>query len=278
MAGHVANNPDFDLTVWNRTAEKASRFGAATGAKVAASPAEAAHGARILITCLPTSREVEQVLEAADPQPGTLVIDCTSGDPETSRRLEKNLAERSVDFIDAPVSGGVIGAEAGTLTVMCGGNENTFDRALPVLKSFGAKVVLCGPVGAGHALKAVNNALLATHIVSLAEGLEALAKSGVNPQLALDIINSSSGRSNTSENLFPQRVVNGAFPRTFKLALLDKDVRIAVEFASQSGVDAQVLKLVSDIYAIAHRQMGEEVDHVEIARLICPSVPGMTTS
>src|SRR5207245_7782345 len=108
-----------------------------------------------------------------------------------------------------------------------GGDTTVFERVRPVIEAFGKKIVHAGPVGSGDALKAVNNALLAVHILSAAEGLAILAKAGVDPKVALDVINASSGRSNTSENLIPQRVITRAFPRTFRLELLEKDIGIA---------------------------------------------------
>ena len=164
IALHLAK-PPFSLTVWNRTAERARAFGAETGARVATSPADAARGADVVITCLPTSREVESLLDGDDGllagiADGVLFIDCTSGDPATSKRIAGRLSARSVAFMDAPVSGGVSGAQQGTLTVMCGADEATLERARPVLEAFGKKVVLCGPIGSGDAVKAVNQALL----------------------------------------------------------------------------------------------------------------------
>jgi 3-hydroxyisobutyrate dehydrogenase len=271
MARHVAAR--HDLTVWNRTAEKAQAFVAAHGGTIAATPAEAARGAAIVITCLPTSREVEALLDGPDGllagmADGTLLADCTSGDPTTSRRIAARLAERDIAFVDAPVSGGTSGAEAGTLTVMCGGSEEAFARARPALEAFGKKIVLVGPVGAGHALKAVNNALLAVHIWSAAEGLAALAKAGVKPSAALDVINASSGRSNTSENLVPQRVVTRAFPRTFRLALLEKDVAIAADFLREQRVPSAVIQQVAELFRLARHELGEEADHVEAVQLV----------
>ena len=271
MAGHLAGS--FDLTVWNRTAAKAKAFAQASRAVVAGTPRECVAGADVVITCLPTSLEVEGLLDGPSElwsgiAPGTLFIDCTSGDPASSRRIALRLAERDVAFLDAPVSGGTSGAVNGSLTVMCGGDEATFARALPVLQAFGKKIVRVGPVGAGHALKAVNNALLAVHIWSAAEGLAALAKAGVTPSAALDVINASSGRSNTSENLFPQRVVTGAFPRTFKLALLEKDVAIAAGFLREQGVPSPVIQHVAELFRLARRELGEEADHVEAARVV----------
>ncbi len=138
----------------------------------------------------------------------------------------------------------------------------------PVLERFGEKIVHCGGVGAGDAVKAVNNALLAAHIWCTAEGLAALAKFGVDPTAALDVINSSSGRSNSSLNLFPERVLSRAFPRTFRLALLDKDVAIAADLARAERVPSPLLQLTAELVRLAHASLGEEADHVEAVRLV----------
>lgn len=271
MAKHLASR--FDLVVWNRTAEKAEAFAKSHAARVATTPREAAHGADIVITCLPTSREVEDLLNGTDGlmaglSKGAVLVDCTSGDPATSRRIADRLADQAIAFMDAPVSGGTSGAEGGTLTVMCGGDQATFDRVSPVLRAFGSKVVLVGPVGAGHALKAVNNALLAVHIWSVAEGLAALTKAGVRPSAALEVINASSGRSNASENLIPQRVLTRAFPRTFRLALLEKDVAIAADFLRSQRVPSSMIQQIAELFRAARGELGEDVDHVEAVRIV----------
>jgi 3-hydroxyisobutyrate dehydrogenase len=173
-----------------------------------------------------------------------------------------------VGFVDAPVSGGVVGAERGALTVMVGGDAALVDRARPVLAAFGQKIVHCGPVGTGDALKAVNNALLATALWATAEGLAALERAGVRADVALDVINASSGRSNASENLFPDRVLTRAFPRTFRLALLDKDVGIAAGVAREQRVTAPLLQLTAELFRLAHAELGPEADHVEAARVV----------
>lgn len=272
MARHLAV-PPFSLAVWNRTAGVASTLAAGTSARHATSPADAARGADVVITCLPTSREVEALLDGDDGlqgamQRGSVLVDCTSGDPASSRLIASRLALRGVAFVDAPVSGGVSGAERGALTVMCGGSADDLARVRPVLERFGEKIVHCGDVGAGHAVKAINQAMLAVHIWSLSEGLAALARAGVNVATALDVINASSGRSNTSMNLFPERVLTRAFPRTFKLALLDKDARIAAGFAREHGVPSPMLQLASELMRTGHAVLGEEADHVEAVRLV----------
>jgi 3-hydroxyisobutyrate dehydrogenase len=272
MARHLASGA-FDCVVWNRTGARAEAFGVTHGVRVAATPAEAGRERDIVVTCLPTSRDVASLLDGPDGllatlAPGATLLDCTSGDPATSRQIAARLAERGIRFVDAPVSGGVNGAEAGTLTVMCGGDAADVAHVRPVLEAFGQRIVHAGPTGAGHALKAVNNALLALHIWGAAEGLAALAKSGVRPDLALEVINASSGRANASENLFPQRVLTGAFPRTFRAALLDKDVGIAADLARDAQVPSPLLQLIAELWRMAHRELGEEADHVEAVRVV----------
>lgn len=272
MAEHLAL-PSFELTVWNRTRAKADKFAASHSASVAATPAEAVRGAEIVVTCLPSSREVGEVLQGPGGilealETGAILIDCTSGDPAASREFAVTLGSRGAFFMDAPVSGGVVGAKAGTLTVMCGGEPAVVERARPVLEAFGKKIVLCGPVGSGHAVKAVSNALLAVHVWSTAEALAALKRIGVSAAIALDVINASAGRSNASQNLFPERVLTRAFPRTFRLALLDKDIGIATKLAAEAGAPVPLLDLAARLIHEARIELGEEADHVEAVKVV----------
>lgn len=261
----------FPLTVWNRTADRAAAFAREAGARHATAAADAVTNAHVVVTCLSTSADVDGVLDpkvVAAMSPGALVLDCTSGDPATSRRLALRLQDRGIGFVDAPVSGGVKGAEEGTLTVMCGGDATDLARARPVIEAFGKKIVHCGPVGAGDAVKAANQALLALTIFGTGEVLVALQKLGVSPATALDVINASSGRSNASMNLFPERVLTRAFPRTFRLALMDKDVRIAAQIARDERVPSPLTQLAADLCTLARRELGEEADHVEAVQVI----------
>lgn len=272
MARRIAE-AGFELAVWNRSPEKSAELERVAPVRVAANPADAARGASVVITCLPTSAEVESVAFGSDGlastmASGAILVDCTSGDPHASRSIAQRLAAKGVDFVDAPVSGGVVGAEAGRLTVMCGGSAGVLDRARPVMEAFGTKIVLCGPTGAGHSIKALSNALLAIHLWSTGEVLVAAAKMGVEPSIALDVINGSAGRSNSSENLIPQRVLTRKFPRTFKLALLDKDVRIAESIAHEAGIPAKFIELAHELFARAHSELGDDVDHTEAITLL----------
>ncbi len=256
-----------ELTVWNRTAARAREFTAAHRATAAATPREAAAGAEAVLTCLPTSRDVEGLLDGPDGLEaglarGSLFLDCTSGDGATSRRLAARLAARGVDFADAPVSGGTNGAEAGTLTVMVGAEARVFERAVPLLRAFGARILHLGPVGAGDAMKAVNNALLAANILALAEGLVGLVRAGVPPRVAVETLNVSSGRSFVSESLVPERVLTGRWPVTFRLALLDKDVGIALDLLRDLGLAAPVLERAGETLHAARLRLGEAADYL----------------
>jgi 3-hydroxyisobutyrate dehydrogenase len=273
IAHHIAASAH-TLVVWNRTAAKATEFAEShRGVAVAESPAAAVEECDVVITCLPSSVEVEELLHRTDGmlsslKMGSILLDCTSGDPETSRDIAAELASRGVDFVDAPVSGGTIAAVEARLTVMCGGSKDAFSRVKPIIELFGKKIVYCGPVGAGHTVKAVNQALLAVHILATAEALVAAGKAGVNPAVALEVINASSGRSNSSENLIPARALTREFPRTFRLALLDKDIDIAARLAESVGVSAPIIELAARLTHEAREMLGEEVDHVEAVRLV----------
>jgi 3-hydroxyisobutyrate dehydrogenase len=271
MAAHLAER--WPLTVYNRTAQTAAEFAARHSARMAATPREAALEADVVVTCVPTSREVESMLDgsnglAAGLRRGALFLDCTSGDPASSRRIAERLARQEVAFADAPVSGGTNGAEAGTLTIMVGGAPETFRRALPILSAFGSRIEHMGPVGTGHAMKAINNALLAVNILAVGEGLAALVRAGVAPRTAVEVLNASSGRSFVSESLVPERVLTGGWPRTFRLALLEKDVGIARSLLQDVRVPGPTLELAGHMLAQARAQLGDQADYMEAIRWI----------
>ncbi|MDH5282597.1 MAG: NAD(P)-dependent oxidoreductase [Gemmatimonadota bacterium] len=270
MATHVARA--FDLCVWNRTGERAQDFARGQGCRSAPTPRAAVEGAEVVIACLPTSGEVFGILEGTDGAAaglsrGALFLDCTSGSPEGARRLAARLADLGVAYAGCPVSGGTNGATAGTLAVMVGADPAVFERAQPILALFGKRIEHLGPVGTGSALKAVNNALLAANILTFGEGFAALASAGLPVRRALDVINVSSGRSFVTEVLAPERILTGAFPQTFRLALLEKDVGIAVEFLAAEGLEAPVLRQVREVMLKTRALLGEEADYLEAVRL-----------
>jgi 3-hydroxyisobutyrate dehydrogenase len=151
---------------------------------------------------------------------------------------------------------------------MLGGDAPVIERVRPILEAVGKTIVHCGPIGAGDAVKSVNNALMAVNLWAAAEGLVALRKAGVPSAVALQVINASSGRSNASMNLIPERVLTRDFPRTFRLALLDKDVGIAAQVARTHRAPAPLLQLTAELMRIAHHQLGEEADHSEMVKVV----------
>lgn len=269
MAGRLAER--HTLAVWNRTRSRAEAFAEAHTARAAASPRDAVTGAEVVVTCLPTSRELESLLDGPDGiiaglAGGALVVDCTSGDPASSRRIAGRLAEVGVAFADAPVSGGPPAAAAGALTVMIGAAPDVFPRARDAVAAFGKRIEHVGPVGAGDALKSVNNALLAVNILAAAEGFTALVKAGVPAGKAVEVVNASSGRSFVTEALLPERVLSGAWPRLFRLALLDKDVGIALGVLEGAGVAGPLLARARDLTAQLRAELGDEADYLDPIR------------
>ena len=168
-------------------------------------------------------------------------------------------------FVDAPVSGGPPLAAAGKLTVMCGGTEADVERARAIIAPFASKVVRMGPVGAGHAMKAVNNALLAVNILAVAEGLVVLAKSGISPRDAVEVLNASSGRSFVSESLVPERVLTRTWPR-ISSGVAGEGHGIAADLASAMQTDDPVLAHAREQYRYLRRELGENADYLDPMR------------
>ncbi len=267
MAGHLAKK--YETLVWNRTFARALAHAKEFGSRAVELPEVAEAG--MLFTCLPTSQEVDELARRLLPflRPGTLWVDHTSGEPERARQTAHLLQEKGVSYLDACLSGGVAGAIQARATVMAGGSEADFARARPVMEAYAARIVHVGPLGSGHAVKAVNNALLAVNLWALSEGMVALVQQGVDAGLALEVINASSGRSNVSENLFGQRVVSRQFPNTFALGLLAKDVGICVKVLEAAGTPAPMLRQLREFFEIARREVGSaEVDHTAVAQLL----------
>lgn len=266
MAGHLARQAP--TTVWNRTASRAVDHAARFGSLAVSELTEIAR-CDVIFSCLPTSQETEQILQALLPhlQEGQLWIDCTSGVPAMAEAQAAALAQVGVRFVDAPVSGGTSGAAAGGLTAMLGGGEQDAAEASQHLH-FAAKVVHVGPVGSGFAVKAANNALLAAALLSSAEALAILKAHGVSLPAALEVINSSSGRSNATENLVAQRVFSREFPPTFALGLLAKDVGIAFELAATHKNSTPFLALMSALLNGAVATEGASSDHTALFKTV----------
>ena len=267
MARHLAKG--HDVTVWNRTAAKAERHAKENGTTLAPD-LESCADAAVIITMLPTSKEVDEVVYRLLPhvKAGTLWIDATSGDPNVSRSTADRLAGKSVDFVDAPVTGAIVGAENATLTIMIGGTAEDFERAREILKVCGKTIIHVGQVGAGHAIKVLTNSIMGATIWITAECLLMAKQFGIDMKTALAVTNAGSGRSNASENLLPTRLVDGKWPLVFKLALHDKDIRIAAALAHQQHGSTPMLALTSQLFTSALNQLGPEADYIEVAKIV----------
>jgi len=231
---------------------------------------EAAKGAHTLITMLPDGNAVrEAVLEALPALPsGAIVVDMSSSDPMGTRALGTALASKNVSLIDAPVSGAVMGARNASLAIMAGGDKAAFRKVLPVLQALGKDIVHVGSLGAGHAVKALNNYLGAAGTVAGFEALLIARAFGLDPDPMLQAINASTGRNYTTERKIPRQILTGAFASGFKLALMAKDVGIAAALARDLGVATPYLEETLRLWRGAVKGLPKQADHTEIYRYL----------
>jgi len=240
------------------------------GGQAADSAAAAVDGANVVILMLPNSDIVESVL--AEPalfdtlvSNSPLIVDMSSSEPLRTRALAERLATHALTLIDAPVSGGVSGANAGTLTIMVGGSDEDATAIAPVLDVLG-RTVHAGAVGSGHAAKALNNLLSATHLWITSEAVLAGERFGIEPSVLLSIFNGSSGRSGSTENKWPNFILDESYDSGFGLRLMLKDMKIAVGLADQVGVPTRLGVDAVDLWARVAEDYPANADHTEVAR------------
>lgn len=248
MAAHLPQHFD-KVFVWNRNFSRAEQH-QLQYQSTAVSLAQAVQ-ADVIISCLPTSDQVDEILAQVHPKAGAIWIDCTSGVPAQARLQRERLQQHNVAFLDAPVSGQTVGAENATLTFMVGGELEAFQRARPVMQVLGKLIQHVGESGSGFAVKAVNNMMMAVHLCAAAEGFSTLKAHGVNLSQALDCINASSGKSFITENILPQRILNRSFPLTFSLELLAKDTGISADLVRSAQLSAPVSGLTHSLIEAA---------------------------
>lgn len=265
MASHLSKACS-DVRVWNRTFDKAEQH--AQQFDTQAVTLEQAVQADIIFSCLPTSRQVEQMIAQASPKSGAIWVDCTSGEPDSAKKLAELLKKQNVDYLDAPVSGQTIGAEKGTLTVMVGGDPEALARAYPVIDTFAGCIEHVGASGAGFAVKSINNSLMAVNLWSLSEGMCVLKAQQVDVEAALRCINTSSGQSGISQNIFAQRILSQQFPLTFALNLLAKDAKIATNLAQQNNTVTPILQMTQQLFCAASRSLPIDSDFSASAKVL----------
>lgn len=236
------------------------------GSGTCRSPAEAATGARMLITMVPDGKAVRQAVLAALPglARGSIVIDMSSSDPDTTRELGKVLAKRGVAMLDSPVSGAKAKAKDGTLALMVGGDPKVLRKARPVLLTMGSEIFPTGALGSGHAVKALNNYLGAVGTIAGFEALLIGDAYGLDTRVMIAAINSSTGKNSTTERKIPQQVFTGAFNSGFLLYLMRKDVGIAAGIARKVKVAAPYLERTHRIWRDAERKLKPRADHTEL--------------
>jgi 3-hydroxyisobutyrate dehydrogenase len=266
MAANLAA-AGFPLVIRDSDAETQRRFIAEHGGEPGDSP-QAFAGATVVVTMLPDGNAVREAVLAwrggiaSALSPGSVILDMSSADPVGTQKLAADLAPAGIRVVDAPVSGGIARAETGTLSLMVGGqDEDAFAVARPVLEVLGERIFRTGPLGSGHAMKALNNFIGATAYTAAAEALAIGKEFGLDPAVMLDVVNASTGRSFNSEVVFKNDVITGRYGTGFALGLLAKDVGIAAGLAESVGVPAPALELVRRRWAEAADGLGFAADH-----------------
>ena len=258
----------FPLTVWNRTAAKSQKL-AAQGASVADSPRDVASQVDVLFTIVSDPPALEEVLWGKEGalcalKKGTVLVDSSTVSPALARRMSKACADQSVDFLDAPVTGGTWGAEKGELVFMIGGKKETLDRVEPVLQAVGKRFFLLGPNGAGQTVKLAMNLILALEVQALAEGLELVTSSGVEPSKLLEVLQSSMGRAPVLDVKAPV-MLKRDFTPSFPLRLMHKDIRLAMELAKENGIELPAGAAAYQAYSAVKAAAKSDVDYAAIA-------------
>jgi 3-hydroxyisobutyrate dehydrogenase len=252
------------LHVFDLDPQAVARLSAA-GATPCASAREVGGVCDVVLTCLQTSAQVRALLFGPDGlaeglAPGAIVIDQTTGDAFETRSLHAELGTRGIHFIDAPVSGGPPGAEAGTIAIMAGASPDLFGRIEPVLRDISSNVFHVGDVGAGHVMKVVNNLLAAAQRAMTHEAMCLAARNGVEPATAVEVLQRGSGQNYTLSNTYPRHILPGRMFQGFTLSLMHKDVSLANDLASKSGVPMFFGAMVREHYQAAINAFGAGSD------------------
>lgn len=252
MAGHLARH-GHEVTVWNRDPIKSARWAAQHAGRVASSPADAAGDADLVFTCVGNDDDVRAVTTTAAGvipamKQGAILVDHTTASAELARELDAACRARGLGFLDAPVSGGQPGAENGQLTIMCGGSENDFTRAEPVLRHYAKTCILMGPAGSGQLTKMVNQICVAGVIAGLAEGMAFGENAGLDLQRVIDVIAKGAAQSWQMDNRHKTMIANH-FNHGFAIDWMRKDLAICFREASRNGSELPLLELIDTQYA-----------------------------
>ncbi len=263
MAGHLAA-AGHRVTVYNRTTVKSAAWVAKHGGKSAATPAEAARGAEIVFCCVGNDADLRSVTLGADGafagmKAGTIFVDHTTASAAVARELAAEAAKKGLKFVDAPVSGGNLGAINGALTVMCGGDEAAFAGAKPLAMAFAKAMTLLGPSGSGQLAKMVNQIAIAGLVQGLSEAIAFGERSGLDMKAVLEVIGKGAAQSWQMDNRGPT-MIEGKFDFGFAVDWMRKDLGIALEEARLNGARLPVTALVDQFYADIQAQGGKRND------------------
>lgn len=271
MARRLAD-AGYRLAVADANPAAVERFAARNPCERPANLKELGGGCRVVITMLPDGNAVREVFlgdnrVVAGLKPGSVLIDMTSASPVGTRELGAQLAARGIPLVDAPVSGGVMKAAEGTISIMAGGEAAVIERVRPILDVMG-KVFLTGAPGSGHAMKSLNNYLSAATLAAAAEAILTGEQFGLDPRVMVDILNASTGRSNSTEHKYPTFILPRTFDSGFALGLMAKDLRLALELAKSTGAPHALLEDCVDIWARAEAQLGFKADNTEVVKYL----------
>lgn len=266
MAGHLRAN-GHQVRVWNRTSARSSAWEDKFGEGAGATPSEAVAGADFVMICVGADPDVFAVIDQILPSlsPGVIVIDHTTASPDCARTVAQKLAGARVGFLDAPISGGQSGAEAGTLSVMCGGEVPTFEAALPIMKSYGRTITHLGAAGAGQTAKCVNQICIAGTLQGLSEGLRFAQSAGLEAETLLSAIGGGAAQSWQMDNRL-LTMARDEFDFGFAIDWMRKDLAIAMEEAARMGVALPVTQQVDAAYAKVQAKGGARQDTSALIR------------
>ena len=271
MAGHLATK-GHEVAVHNRTAARAGAWTAAHGGARADTPAQAAAGRDFVFVCVGDDDDVRSVVYGGDGvlagmSEGAVLVDHTTDSADLARELAAAAREKGVGFVDAPVSGGQAGAENGVLTVMCGGEKETFQQAAPVIESYARAVTLMGPAGAGQLAKMVNQICIAGLVQGLSEGMNFAARAGLDCDLVADVVSKGAAGSWQMENR-ARTMARGEFAFGFAVDWMRKDLAIALAEAERNGARLPVTALVDKFYAHVQARGGGRWDTSSLIHLL----------
>ena len=271
MAGYLVK-AGHDVTVYNRTVEKAEQWCRAHGGALASTPGKAASDAEVVFVCVGNDDDVRSVILGDDGVLGAIpdggvIVDHTTASAVVAKEIAESAQKKNVGFLDAPLSGGQAGAENGQLTIMVGGDEPTFERVSPVMDCYAKAITLIGPVGSGQLAKMVNQICIAGVVQGLSEGLHFAKRAGLDPAKVIQAISKGAAQSWQMENRW-ETMINDEFDFGFAVEWMRKDLGIALDEAESNGANLEMTRLVDGYYAEVQELGGNRWDTSSlIARL-----------